>query len=311
MTTTVRLLNLMGDDVAAAAAAIDGVEVTTLPIGDPVPEGEQFDVLFGGWVGLDIYDRLDELGIQWMHLPGTGVDAWPREQLTGRTVTCSRGASAIPIAEFVLGSMLAFEKHFPETWLDDVPEHWNLASLGELAGKTVGIVGLGGIGRAVAQRSLAFDTRVRAVRRNHAQGAPPGIELAKDLPDLLATADHLVIAAPATDATAALLDAAAFDQVKPGVHIVNIARGSLVDQDALRVALDDGRVGFASLDTVDPEPLPAGHWLFEHPKVHLSAHVSWSSPVAFDRLREIFLDNLRRYVAGEPLEGVVDVDEGY
>jgi phosphoglycerate dehydrogenase-like enzyme len=138
-----------------------------------------------------------------------------------------------------------------------------------------------------------------------------GVELATDLPDLVATADHLVLAAPATDATSQLLDAAAFEQMKPGVHLVNIARGTLVDQDALRAALDDERVAFASLDTVDPEPLPAGHWLYEHPKVHLTAHVSWSSPRAFPRVIGTFVENLRRYVADEDLHGVIDVDEGY
>jgi len=99
--------------------------------------------------------------------------------------------------------------------------------------------------------------------------------------------------------------------VKPGVHIVNIARGALIDQDALRVALDDGRVSIASLDAVDPEPLPEGHWMYSHPQVHLSPHISWSMPGASDLLVETFVENLRRYRAGEPLEGVVDVDAGY
>jgi phosphoglycerate dehydrogenase-like enzyme len=207
--------------------------------------------------------------------------------------------------------MLAFEKDFPAIWLSEPPEHWNLANLGELAGKTVGLVGLGGIGAAVAQRALAFDMRVRAVRRNPGRDLLTGVELAPKLPDLLASADHLVLAAPGTASTHHLLDAEAFATMRTGVHLVNIARGSLVDQDALRAALDDGTVARATLDTVDPEPLPAGHWLFTHPSVRLSAHVSWSSPRAFDRIIASFVDNLRRFIAGEPLEGVIDVDEGY
>ncbi len=90
------------------------------------------------------------------------------------------------------------------------------------------------------------------------------------LPEVLDGADHVVIAAPLTDATRHLIDADALALMKPGVHLVNIARGGLVDQDALRVALDDGTVAVASLDAVDPEPLPAGHWMFTHPKVRLS-----------------------------------------
>ncbi len=99
--------------------------------------------------------------------------------------------------------------------------------------------------------------------------------------------------------------------MKPGVHIVNIARGALIDQDALRRALDDDRVGGATLDTVDPEPLPEGHWLYSHPRVRVTAHVSWGSPNTFTRMMQAFADNLARYVAGEPLYGVVDPDEGY
>jgi phosphoglycerate dehydrogenase-like enzyme len=163
----------------------------------------------------------------------------------------------------------------------------------------------------VAHRVRAFDARVRAVRRRPDQPPIPGVEVVTDLDELLGTADHLVLAAPATPATIGLLDEAAFASVRPGLHLVNIARGSLIDQDALRGALDDERVARATLDTVDPEPLPAGHWMYTHPRVKLSAHVSWVSPRAFDRMLAAFAENLRCYVSGERLEGVVDAEEGY
>jgi phosphoglycerate dehydrogenase-like enzyme len=95
------------------------------------------------------------------------------------------------------------------------------------------------------------------------------------------------------------------------VHLVNIARGALVDQDALRVALDDGTVAMATLDTVDPEPLPAGHWLYEHPKVRVAAHISWYTPLLQRTAVEQFIDNLGRFLHDEPLFGVVDKAEGY
>jgi phosphoglycerate dehydrogenase-like enzyme len=128
---------------------------------------------------------------------------------------------------------------------------------------------------------------------------------------MLPHVDHLVLAAPATPKTEHLIDADVLAEVKPGVHVVNIARGALIDQDALRVALDDGRVAMASLDVCDPEPLPAGHWLYDHPKVRLSPHISWSSPALASRIVELLIENVRRYVAGEPLEGVVDPVERY
>ena len=308
----IRVLNLLGEPAELVArTAVPDAEILTYPA-DGVPDDVRAEAMFSPFLPTPLHDRLDEIGIRWMHIPGTGVDNWPRELLAGRTVTCSRGVSAVPIAEYCLAAMLAFEKDIPRIFLAGVPEHWNFHQpMGELGTRTVAIVGLGGIGEAVAHRALAFGCRVRALRRHPEHGAPPGVELARDLVDLLASADHLVIAAPATDATRHLLDDAALDVVKPGVHIVNIARGSLIDQDALRTALDDGRVALATLDTVTPEPLPEGHWMYSHPKVRVTAHVSWGSPHAFERIMQAFADNLARYAAGEPLVGVVDPDDGY
>jgi phosphoglycerate dehydrogenase-like enzyme len=253
-----------------------------------------------------------ETGVRWVQLSGTGVDGVPPEIFDdGRTVTCARGASAVPISEFVMGAILAVAKRFPDTWLHEPPRHWNFARLDGLDGRTLGLVGLGGIGSAIAQRALPFGMRVVAVRRTGAPSAVEGIEVVGTLEEVLDVADHLVLAAPATDRTRHLLDAAAFARVKPGVHLVNVARGALVDQDSLRAALDDGRVAVATLDTVDPEPLPAGHWMYAHPKVRVSAHVSWASPTGLARPVEIFVENLGRYLAGEPLAHVVDRAEGY
>ena len=131
------------------------------------------------------------------------------------------------------------------------------------------------------------------------------------LPDLLGRSDHVAIAAPATPQTRHIIDAEALASIKPGAHLVNIARGSLVDQDALLAALDDGRVACASLDTVDPEPLPDGHPLYSHPKVRVSPHISWSAPGTLERTLEIFVENVQRYRAGRPLTGIVDVEAGY
>ena len=251
-------------------------------------------------------------GIRWVHALAAGVDRFPFDQLGDRILTCSRGASAPAIAEFVLATMLAFEKELPDTWVSEPPEHWNIAALGTLSGKTLGLVGIGAIGAEVARRALPFGMRVVACRRRTSEPPPvEGVEVTASLTDVLAQADHVVVTAPATPATTHLLDADAFAAVKPGVHLVNIARGTLVDQDALRDALDHGRVARASLDVVDPEPLPAGHWLYSHPRVRVSPHVSWSAPGTMDRTIKLFAENLARYRAGEPLAGVVDAEAGY
>ena len=248
---------------------------------------------------------------EWVHVLAAGVDGLGLEDFRGRTLTCSRGAGAPAIAEFVLAAMLAFEKRLPESWITEPPMEWNVASLGGLEGRTVGIVGLGAIGTQVARRAAAFDMAVVAVRRSAAPPPFEGITLSPDLPTLMRSSDHVVVAAPATPATRHLLGEAALAQLKPRGHLVNVSRGTLVDQDALLRALDDGRLARATLDVVDPEPLPAGHPLYRHPGVRLTPHISWSSPRTIRRTLELFADNYTRYCAGEALLGLVDVDAGY
>lgn len=286
------------------------VEVSPVPTQGEPPPGLAGEVLLTmAWGSPNLREILAR-GVRWVHAYGTGVDAFPMRELGAVPLTCSRGASAVPIAEWVIAMLLAAEKDLPGSWIQEPPEHWNIASLGGLAGRTLGIVGLGGIAQATARRALAFEMTVIAHRRTAAPSPVPGVEIV-ELDALLARSDHLLIAAPATRQTRHLIDRAALARVKPGVHLVNIARGGLVDADALREALDDGRVSRASLDTVEPEPLPAGHWLYEHPRVRLSPHISWSAPGALDRLLDPFLENLARWLAGQPLEGLVDVELGY
>ena len=290
---------------------VPGIEFVPVPEhGDP-PADVQGEVLLTWAWGSENLASLVERGVRWVHTIGTGVDAFPFEAVGDRILTCSRGASAIPIAEWTIGVMLAFEKHLPDSWVREPPERWSPNELGGLHGKTLGLVGLGGIGVAVAQRALPFGMRVLALRRTGRKSPIEGVELAKSLGDLLESSDHLVLALPATPKTHHLIGAAALARIKPGTHLINIARGSLVDQEALREALASERVALASLDVTDPEPLPAGHWLYEHPKVRLSPHVSWSMPGAVSRLLDTFVDNLHRYREGAPLVGRVDLDEGY
>jgi phosphoglycerate dehydrogenase-like enzyme len=287
------------------------VELVPIPTKGAIPAEAQGEVLLTlPWGTPNLAEAL-ERGVRWIHAIGTGVDRFPLELVGDRLLSCARGASAVPIAEWVLAVMLAFEKQLPQAWLDAPPERWNWRDLGGLEGRTLGLVGLGGIATAVAQRALPFGMRVRALRRSRAPSPVPGVEIAADLADLAAAADHLVIAASATPETRHLIGREALASARRGIHLVNVARGSLVDQEALREALDDGRVACASLDTVEPEPLPEGHWLYTHPSVRLSAHISWNMPDSLERLYATFVANLDHYLAGEPLEGLVDAARGY
>lgn len=291
--------------------AFPDVELTFVPMQGELPPDVHGDVLLTHAKGSANLAEVVARGVRWVHTYGTGVNDFPLDALGDRLFTCSRGASAIPIAEWVLGVMLAAEKRFPEVWVHEPPAHWSIASLGGLHGRCLALVGLGGIGTAIARLALAFGMRVRAIRRSQAPSPVAGVEIVRDLRALITGAHHLVLAAPATAATRQLIDAVALGHAGPGLHLVNVARGELVDLDALRAALDAGRVGLASLDCVTPEPVPAGHWLYAHPRVRLSPHISWSGPGALEGLLEPFTLNLRRYLAGEPLEGEVDLERGY
>ena len=304
------LSHLPIDRLARVPDEVPDVEVVTISDRDELPPDLRGDVLVTYTWGAPNIAQVVQRGVRWIHTIGTGVDRFPFDVVGDRVLTCSRGASAVPIAEWVLAVMLAFEKRLPETWIHE-PAQWRRLQLGGLHGRTLGLLGLGGIGSAVAERALPFGMEVVASRRTNAPSPIAGVEVLGSIDEVLARADHLVLALPSTPETRHVIGPASLARVKHGVHLVNVARGTLIDQEALRVALDDGRVACASLDTADPEPLLEGHWLYAHPRVRLSPHVSWSMPGALEVFVEAFVDNLRRFHTGLPLHGVVDVQRGY
>jgi phosphoglycerate dehydrogenase-like enzyme len=291
-----------------------GVTVVEVPRRGDIDQQVHGDVLVTIAAPSENTSQAVGLGARWIHLVGTGIDHFPHQLLTdGQTLTCTRGGSAIPISEWVLAHMLAHAKRIPEVWIHDVPDGgWRTdLDIDRLHQRTVTIVGLGGIGTAVAERCLAFGMSVLAVRRTNRPSPVDGVELVPDLREAVARSDHLVLAVPATADTDHLVNAAVFAACKPGLHLLNVGRGRVVDESALREALDAGIVSRASLDTVDPEPLPSGHWMLTHPRVRLTPHVSWQMPGALSVHLEVFGANLQRWLHGEPLDGVVDVEAGY
>jgi phosphoglycerate dehydrogenase-like enzyme len=248
--------------------------------------------------------------LRWVMTASTGVDFFPDWLLEAPVVTCARGVSSAPIAEYVMAAILGHAKRLDAITLRG-PEQFRIAELGSVEEQTLGLAGFGAIGRAVADRARAFGMRILALRRSSWEGADDGVEAVSDIAELAARSDHLVLALPATPSTRHILDAAVFAAAKPSLHIVNVARGSLIDQQALLEALDAGRVGAATLDVTDPEPLPAGHPLYTHPHVRLTPHSSWSSTGNSARLERKLLDNLDLYASGKPLTDVVDPGRGY
>jgi len=245
--------------------------------------------------------------VRFVQLASSGSDGYPDWLGDGPVVASAAGTTAPAIAEFALTAMLMVEKRLPASVVRDGA--WTPQSeiidrpLGTLDGRVLGLLGLGEIGGRVAALARAFGMEVLAHRRNPAP--VDGVRLVP-LDELLRRADHLVVAAPLTAETAGLIGVEALAKVKPGVHLVNVARGGIVDSNALVAALEDGRIGFASLDVTDPEPLPAGHPLWRAPNVRVTPHIAWSSPRTGQRLFGLFADNLGRFARGERLVNQLD-----
>ena len=251
-------------------------------------------------------------GLRWIQLISVGFDGYPRWLLDtpGVQVSTAHGSSSETIADFALASILRVQLRLGERRATQ-PADWRFTEAPGLAGSRVSLLGFGGIGQALAHRLLALGLRVKALRRSTAPLGLPGVEAARDLADLLNGCDHLVLVAPGTVKTRHLLDGAALALAKPGLHLVNVARGSLLDQDALRAALASGQVGWASLDVAEPEPLPAGHWLYSHPRVWLTPHTCAISPQVQQALVDKLLRSLHQLTAGQPPESLIELDRGY
>jgi phosphoglycerate dehydrogenase-like enzyme len=261
--------------------------------------------------------------LRWVQLTSAGADRLVDSELvlSGRVaVTTASGIHAIPISEYVIGVMIAFAKGFPRAFRSQANNAWQAYLAAELDGATVGVLGLGAIGGRVAELSKALGMRVLAVRRScqrRMTGAEAGTPFVdemfprSELAAFLAESDYVVLAVPLTAESRHLIGEAELAAMKPTAVIVNIARGAVIDQEALARALKAGRIGGAALDVTEPEPLPPDSELWALENVMLTPHISGGTPRYMDRAIELFCDNLRRYLAGEPLRNVVDPSRGY
>lgn len=261
--------------------------------------------------------------LRWVHsvTAGIGASLYPRMRQSPVLLTNSAGIYAEPMADTVLAMMLHFARGLDFAVRSQGQGRWDRdpfdaadSPVRELAGSTVGVVGYGGIGRAVARRALAFGTRVLALKRSASDFPTDGVEVltgAEGLAALLERSDYVVLTVPETDATRGLMDRAALERVKPGAVLINVSRGGVLDEEALADALRRGRLRGAGLDVFQHEPLPPESPLWGHEDVLITPHVSGVSRRFWERQLELMLENLRRYLAGERLLNLVDKEAGY
>lgn len=238
-------------------------------------------------------------GLRWVQLVSSGTDHYPKWLFETLPVSTARGVAADAIAEFVIGTIFEAVKALHTVWITE-PGAWKTRPFTPIQGSTLGLVGYGAIGRAVARKAAGLGMRVHALRRS-APADDEGVVFARSIADLLAASDHLVLAAPATAETRHILDARSLRASKPGIHVINVARGALIDDAALLEALAEGRVGRATLDTTHPEPLPAGHPYYSHPRVRVSPHTAAIGDGPRLALVEKVAANLDRLRRGAPL----------
>jgi len=293
----------------------DRIEVVTPAQAEAQPDlMGQIEIAYG-WLSGDQIARATRL--RWLQTGGAGVEGLiPHVQSERLTLTNARGVGAAPITEHMFGMLLMVTRRLAQAWDRQKTGQWNGEGLGDrvglLSGKTLGVLGVGAIGGHSAQVGKAFGMRVVGLRRGG--GAHPAVErmyTPEERAAFLAECDVVMNTLPLTPATRGFLGRAEFDALAPGAILINTGRGGTVDTDALLDALNSGRLGAALLDVTDPEPLPPGHPLWTTENVYLTPHYSGSRPDYDARADAIFLDNLRRYLAGEALANVVDKREGY
>jgi D-3-phosphoglycerate dehydrogenase len=246
--------------------------------------------------------------VRWVQLPYAGVERFSRLIDDQRTWTCAKDIYGPSVAEFTLGLLIAGMRRIDRY---AVATHWQPLPEATLARSKVAIFGAGGIGRSLTEMLLPLGAEVTVVSRSG--GAVPGAHaVAEDQArEILSSADAVVLALPLTPATTGLVDSSFLASMKPTAWLVNVARGRVVVTDDLVHALEVGQIAGAALDVTDPEPLPAGHRLWELENAIITPHVANTGALGARELVELVSENGLRFSAGEPLLGLVDPHLGY
>jgi len=275
----------------------------------------QVEVLLALDLPFDIAEVAPKL--RWVQAVGAGTAQLQSAGLgpAGIRLTSAAGVNAVGIAEFALARLLQHWKRFREFDRAQARHHWEPVYGRQLAGSTLGLIGLGEINSAVAARAKAFDLRVVATRRSATPGATaPNVDelfTASDLVAMLGRCDAVIAAVPETPETTGTMNRERFAAMRSGAFFCNVGRGSFVDEDALIDALRSGHLSGAALDVASVEPLPPEHPLWDAPNLLLSPHSAAAPAAMFANLIRLFRDNLGRYLADTPLHNEVDVARGY
>jgi glyoxylate/hydroxypyruvate reductase A len=259
--------------------------------------------------------------VRWVQATSAGIGQFVRrmgydKRMPGTVFTTASGVHATVLAEFCIMAMLMHNKGAARMLRDQGRKHWERYAGTDLRSRTLAIVGAGKIGAELARLAKAFGMTVLGVKRSVAGVDPASLHLdelfaPQDLQRVLPRAEYLVLAAPHTDATEQLIGAAELALLPQGGFFINIGRGATVDEPALVAALQSGQLGGAALDVFAEEPLPAGSPLWGMPNVLISPHSGSTSDRENARLTELFCENLRRYLAGQPLLNVLDTETLY
>ncbi len=301
--------------IEAAAPAGSSISVVN-GVRQAIEQAQDVEIILG-FIPEPLFHAAPRL--RWVHAIASGMDAmlYPAMRDSQVLLTGEKGLVGSHLADTGFGLLLALTRQI-KTALALGPEGWNhrpdmRAKEIELEGLTMGIVGFGGTGRALAKRATGFGMQVIAVDVVAMSGSDGVQEVwAMDkLESLLAQSDVVAIGAPLTPETQGLIDAAAFAQMRPGTLIMNVTRGEIIDGDALVAALESGQCGGAALDVAPLEPLPAEHPLWRFENVAMTPHTAGASQLRAGRNIARFCENLRRAQTGEPFIGIVDKQAGY
>jgi len=274
-------------------------------------------ILFCEWLDAETVEALVDL--RWVQVPSAGVDGLPLRDMAARGITLTNGSGThgTSVAETVLAMMLALAIGLPDLVRAQGRREWVRPSVAprrfELEEQTLLVIGLGDVGRTLARKCIGIGMRVLGhdIKRPDEEGVPYHFVPIESLDSALAEADHVALCLPFTRETARFMGRERLGLMKPSAFLYNAGRGSLVDQDALIESLQKARIAGAGLDVTDPEPLPPDSPLWTMPNVLLTQHMGGASPHNSRRITDLFIENLRRYMNGEPLLNVVDLDRGY